>query len=83
MKSWQLQEARSRFKDLLDEVVAGEPQRITRRGRDAVVVISEKDWKSLVGAVPSWGTLLTSLPVTARELPRRRPARALRRPPFA
>jgi len=83
MKNWQLQEARSRFKDLFDEVLDGEPQRITRRGREAVVMISEESWKRLVGAVPSWGTLLTSLPVTARELPRRKAARALRRPPFA
>ncbi len=44
MRSYSVHEARSRFSDMFDRALAGEPQRITRHGKDAVVVVSEADW---------------------------------------
>ncbi len=40
MRTWQLQEARGRFKDLFDHALRG-PQRVTRHGKNSVVVVSE------------------------------------------
>lgn len=46
MKSYPLNEARADFSKLIDRALAGEPQRVTRYGRDAVVVVSEADWQA-------------------------------------
>ena len=78
MRSWQLQEARSRIADVLDAATAGEPQRITRRGKRAVVVVSEEEWNRLAGEKPDFGAFLMSCPITPEDMPSRRPARVLR-----
>lgn len=78
MRTWQLQQARSRFKDLIDEAVGRGPQRVTRRGKAAVVVVSEEEWQRVTRNVPSFGRLLAACPLDGDELPRRRPARVLR-----
>ncbi len=78
MRTWQLQEARNRFKDLIDEAVGRGPQRVTRRGKAAVVVVSEEEWQRVTRNVPSFGRLLAACPLDDDDLPRRRPARVLR-----
>jgi len=40
MHTWQLQEAKSRFSELVDCTLAEGPQLVTRRGAEAVVVIA-------------------------------------------
>jgi prevent-host-death family protein len=44
---WQVQAARARFSTLIDEALAGRPQRISRRGRDVAVVVSAADYDRL------------------------------------
>ena len=39
-KKWQLQEAKNRLSELVDEALRSGPQVITRRGKEAVVVVS-------------------------------------------
>ena len=39
MRSWQLQQARGQFSSLVDAALTEGPQRVTRRGRQAVVVV--------------------------------------------
>ncbi|HZS84496.1 MAG TPA: type II toxin-antitoxin system Phd/YefM family antitoxin [Stellaceae bacterium] len=78
MRTWQLQEARSRFKDLFDDALGQGPQRITRHGKQAVVVVSEAEWEKLMRRRPSFGALLAECPLDAGDLPPRRKARALR-----
>lgn len=46
MRSYPLAEARATFSKIVDRALAGEPQRITRRGQAAVVVVSEQEWQS-------------------------------------
>jgi antitoxin Phd len=46
-KTWTVQDARAHFGDVIDGALKGKPQRISRRGRDAVVVVSEEEWKRL------------------------------------
>lgn len=45
MATWQLQEAKSRFSELVDQTLSQGPQTVTRRGVEAVVVISLDDFK--------------------------------------
>ena len=44
MKTWLVKDARARFGDVMASALAGEPQRVARRGREAVVVVAEHDW---------------------------------------
>ena len=44
---WQLQDAKNKFSELVDTALAHGPQTVTKRGQEAVVVISVKDYKKL------------------------------------
>ena len=61
MHTWQLQEAKSRFSELVDLTLSEGPQWVTRRGAEAVVVISAPDYRKLQG-VPSLLAVLNSAP---------------------
>ena len=45
--SWSAREAKARLSALIDAALAGRPQHVTRRGKAAVVVISEADYALL------------------------------------
>ena len=47
MKSWQLQEAKSRLSELIDKAVTTGPQMITKRGVETVVVLSVGEYRKL------------------------------------
>lgn len=40
MSTWSLQDAKARFSELVQESISSGPQIVTRRGKDAVVVVS-------------------------------------------
>jgi antitoxin Phd len=44
---WQLQTAKAQLSELIEAALQGQPQRITRRGKDAVMVLSESAYLSL------------------------------------
>ena len=46
-RSWQLQDAKNRFSEVVDEALRSGPQFITRRGVEAAVVVSAADWAKL------------------------------------
>lgn len=48
-RTWQIQLAKARFSELFRLARTEGPQRITRQGRDAVVLISEEQFARLVG----------------------------------
>ena len=74
MKTYPLNEARADFSKLFDRALAGEPQRVTRHGKEAVMIVSEEEWRIRARSAPSLGALLarharagtTSEPVAAR-----------------
>ena len=82
MRTWPLQEARAHLRDVVDAAIQQGPQRITRHGKDAVVVVSEDEWNRRNEEKPSFGALLADSPLTSRERPPRRPAAAIRRALF-
>ncbi len=45
MKSWQLQEAKSRFSEVVERALKEGPQEVTRRGLPTVMVISIEDYE--------------------------------------
>jgi antitoxin Phd len=49
MKTWQLQEAKSRFSEVVDLTLKEGPQLVTRRGEEAVVILSVRDYRRLSG----------------------------------
>ncbi len=76
--SWQLQEAKNRFSEVVDEALTHGPQTVTRHGREVVVVLAMEDYKrmqkpkcSLLEALQVPTEYAVELDITrSRELPR-------------
>ncbi|HEY8382282.1 MAG TPA: type II toxin-antitoxin system Phd/YefM family antitoxin [Microvirga sp.] len=66
---WTVQDARAHFSDVIDAALKGKPQRVSRRGKDTVVVISEEEWKRIAQPKPtlSFGEHLARFPLSAEE----------------
>ncbi len=43
--TWTVAEAKAKFSEVLQKAEKEGPQRITRRGEEAVVVVSKKEWE--------------------------------------
>ena len=76
---WQLQEAKNRFSEVVDQALTHGPQTVTRHGREVVVIVSAEEYRRM--KQPK-GSLLACLQVPAeyaaeldvsrnRELPRK------------
>jgi antitoxin Phd len=50
---WQLQTAKAQLSELVEAALRGVPQRITRRGTDAVMVVSEQAYVALTSSAKS------------------------------
>lgn len=63
---WRLQDAKTQFSQVVEAALRGEPQHITRRGKEAVVVVSEQDYaalqKSARAAAPGFIEHLLAIP---------------------
>ena len=61
-----LQDAKDKFSALVNAALAGEPQRVTRRGQPAVVVLAVTEYERLCRLdkfdAPSLGELLLDIP---------------------
>ena len=60
--TWQLQEAKSRFSELVDLTLKEGPQLVTRRGEEAVVILSANDYRRLSGQTPRLMDCLLNAP---------------------
>jgi prevent-host-death family protein len=56
-RDWQLQEAKARFSELFRLARESGPQRVTRHGRSAVVVLPAEEYERLSSAKTRPGTL--------------------------
>jgi antitoxin Phd len=45
---WQLQEAKNKLSEVVDEALKKGPQIVTRRGKEAVVILSSTDYKKML-----------------------------------
>lgn len=48
-ESWQIQSAKARFSEVFRRARAEGPQRITRQGKEGVVMVAEEHYERLVG----------------------------------
>ena len=78
MKTWQLQHAKNKLSELVEQVIAGEPQMITRRGKPAVVVLTveeynkhknkpEKNFINFLLSIPKLADGMGEVPARANE----------------
>jgi antitoxin Phd len=65
---WQLQEAKSKFSQVVDRALAHGAQIITRRGRNAVVVLPYAEYQRLTRQDGSLSQFLLSSPLAGSEL---------------
>jgi len=84
MTKWQLQDAKSRFSELIDDTLEKGPQVVTRRGVDTAVVVSIDEWKKLKGEKrATWKeVLLGEGPRFEIPLPKRGKAKSRNAPVF-
>jgi prevent-host-death family protein len=82
-KTWQVQDAKARFSELLETCLSEGPQVVTRRGVEAAVLVPIADWRELQHAArPTLKELLLGegprdIVVPPRGQRRRRAPRAL------
>ena len=72
MRSWQMQEAKARLAELIRRAEEEGPQRVTVRGREAVVVLSQSDYDRLTKPSVTFLELMRSSPLVGVELHLRR-----------
>ena len=68
MTTWQVQEAKARFSELMRGADEAGPQTITVRGRRAAVLLSVSDYDRLRGRKPSLTALMRASPLVGIEL---------------
>lgn len=67
-KTWQLQEAKARFSELVNEVIKDGYHTITKNGRPVVVVISQEEFEKFQSPEKSLGEFLLESPFSQSEL---------------
>lgn len=86
--TWSVAEAKARFSEVVLRARAGEPQRVSRYGKDEVVVVSIDDWNAMsdrqnASAVKPRGSLLDLFePLRGSGLVLERAPGGARTPPF-
>ena len=68
MKKWQLQEAKNRFSEMVNDAIHHGPQTVTRHGEETVIVLSVKDYKKLAKPKTSLYEFLRNSPLRGVEL---------------
>jgi prevent-host-death family protein len=67
-RRWQLQDAKNRLSQVVNEAEGGEPQVITRRGHDAVVIMSIAQFRKLTQGEDDLVSFLRRSPLCGLEL---------------
>ena len=62
MAVWQVQEAKTRFSEVIEQARAHGPQTITRHGKARAVVLSVEDFRALVAHRPDFKSYLLGGP---------------------
>lgn len=73
MRTWQLQEAKQKFSELVNRALDEGPQTITRRGEEVAVLVSRAEYRRMADRKPSFKEVLLGPPYSddlAEELER-------------
>jgi antitoxin Phd len=46
---WTLQDAKNRFSKVVEKAIVEGPQRVTKHGKEAVVIVSSEEWAQIQG----------------------------------
>lgn len=72
--SWRLQDAKNQFSKVVEAALHGEPQHVTRRGREVVVVVAAQEYERLeriqAASMPSFVDHLLMFPKDEGEFER-------------
>ena len=60
--SWQLQEAKQRFSEVVRRALDEGPQVVTRHGEEAVIVVSAREYRRLAGGAADFRDFLLGGP---------------------
>ena len=65
-ESWRLQDAKNQFSKVVEAALHGEPQHVTRRGREVVVIVAADEYERLekfkTASMPRFVDHLLALP---------------------
>ena len=65
-ESWRLQDAKNQFSKVVEAALHGEPQHVTRRGREVVVIVAADEYERLekfkAASMPRFVDHLLALP---------------------
>ncbi len=78
---WQLQEAKNKFSEVVNNALSAGPQLITRHGVEAVILISYEEYKRLTQAQKSLSAFFQDSPLAEADLDLSRDASHARREP--
>lgn len=74
--AWQLQDAKNRFSEVVEEALHSGPQTVTRRGEPVVVVVAIDTWRRVTGAGPNLKAFLRTAPLDGVDISREGAERA-------
>jgi len=66
--TWQLQDAKSKFSQLVDNAMRNKPQFVTKHGNNAVVVLSFEDYRKIIKPKTSLVTFFKNSPLSELDL---------------
>jgi prevent-host-death family protein len=81
-RTWQLQEAKNKFSEVVEEAIQHGPQVITRRGVEAVIVLSYGDYRKLTLSQKKLSDFFRESPLAAEQLDLSRDRSGLRPDPI-
>jgi antitoxin Phd len=67
-RTWQLQEAKNKFSEVVEEALQHGPQLITKRGVEAVIVLSYADYRKLTLSQKKLSDFFRDSPLVATDL---------------
>ncbi len=68
MQTWQLQEAKNKLSEVIDDALTEGPQLITRRGEEVAIVLSYSEYQRLTGTNESLYDFFRRSPLVGVEL---------------
>jgi len=75
---WQLQEAKNKFSEVVEEALSDGPQVITKRGVEAVIVLSYSEYRKLLASQKKLSEFFRQSPLVESELDLNRNRSAVR-----
>ncbi|MCP4416412.1 MAG: type II toxin-antitoxin system Phd/YefM family antitoxin [Chloroflexi bacterium] len=68
MQTWQLQEAKNKFSQVVNEAIEHGPQIITRRNQEVVVVLSSVEYRQMIASQKKLSQFFRESPLVGADL---------------